>query len=247
MILRRILEIQDQNKVDLTRKDQQGFKKKRSAPTLSIDLQSVISRAIDEEEYAMVASLHLSAAFDVININLLLKRLRIVSLPNDLIELISLWLKDRSFYVSLDGNNSVLWDLLLGTVQGSVLGPVLYAIFVSPLFDIIPVLSFADDSYNIVRNKDKNELIKDMEKSLEAITKWLRKSGLKVNQEKIDLGLFYEHDTPPVTICVGDSIIKFKNEINVLGILFDSKSFNGQTTCQKQSQRPTGHSMPSSS
>ena len=47
-----------------------------------------------------------------------------------------------------------------------------------------------------------------MEKSLKAITKWLRKSGLKVNQEKTDLGLFFKHDTATVTISEGDSIIK---------------------------------------
>jgi hypothetical protein len=108
LILRRILEIQDQNKVDMTRKGQHGFKKRRITSTLSVELQSVISRA----------SLDLSSAFDVVNINLLLKRLRIVGLPNDLIELISLWLNDRSYYISLDGKNSVLWSLLLGTVQG---------------------------------------------------------------------------------------------------------------------------------
>jgi hypothetical protein len=71
-----------------------------------------------------------------------------------------------------------MFDLLLGTVQGSVLGPVLYAIFVSPLFDITPVLSFADDSYNVRTGVDKKSVIEDMEKSLEAIVKWLKKSGL---------------------------------------------------------------------
>jgi hypothetical protein len=65
----------------------------------------------------------------------------------------------------------LFFDLLLGTVQGSVLEPVLYAIYVSPLFDIVPVLPFADDSYNIKSNVNKNQLIKDMEKSLESITK----------------------------------------------------------------------------
>jgi hypothetical protein len=94
----------------------------------------------------MVATLDLSSAFDVVNINNLLKRLRIVGLPNDLIELISVWLNDRSYYVSLGRTNLVLWSFLLGTVLGLVLEPVLCAIFVLPLVEIIPVLSFADDS-----------------------------------------------------------------------------------------------------
>ena len=125
--------------------------------------------------------------------------------------------------MSLDSGNSVLHDLLLGTVQGSILGPVLYAMFVSPLFDIVPMLAFADDSYRVEINKNKTDLVKNMEKSLEATTKWLKKSGLKVNNEKTDMCLFYKHDTIPVNIMVGDQSIKSKREINVLGVTFDSK------------------------
>jgi hypothetical protein len=125
--------------------------------------------------------------------------------------------------VSIDNNNSALFDLLLGTVQGSVLGPILYAIFVSPIFDIAPLLTFADDSYITVTNKNKEDLKKDMEKTLEVITKWLKKSELKVNNEKTDLCLFYRQDTTQVIIKVGETSIKSKSEINVLGVLFDSK------------------------
>ena len=69
-------------------------------------------------------------------IELLLKRMRIIGLPNDLVNLVSVWLKQRSFFVYIDGNNSLLYHVLLGKVQGSVLGLVNYAIFFSPLFDL---------------------------------------------------------------------------------------------------------------
>ncbi len=97
---------------------------------------------------------------------------------------------DRSHYVGVDVMNLILFDLLLGTVQGSILGPVLYALFVSPLFNIEPHSAFADDSYILRWKNSLPELISDLEKSLEAITKWLRDSGLKVNQAKTDLCLF---------------------------------------------------------
>ena len=60
-----------------------------------------------------------------------------------------------NYFVSIHGENSYLFDLLLGTLQGSVLGPVLYALFVSPLFEIVPALSFADDSHNMKTSKDE--------------------------------------------------------------------------------------------
>ena len=56
--------------------------------------------------------------------------------PNDLINLIREWLRNRSYYVQVGEECSVLFDSETGTIQGSVLGPVLYALFVSPLFDL---------------------------------------------------------------------------------------------------------------
>ena len=64
--------------------------------------------------------------------------------PEDLVDLIKVWLENRSFYVSINGANSLMFDVLHGTVQGSVLGPVLYAIFVSPIFDLEDKLTDSD-------------------------------------------------------------------------------------------------------
>jgi hypothetical protein len=63
----------------------------------------------------------------------------------------------------------------------------------------------------------------DIEKSIEAITKWLWQSGLKVNPNQTEACLLYKHDVVPITIRVGDSTIATKNSINVLGVVFDSK------------------------
>ena len=122
----------------------------------------------------LVASLDLSSAFNVVNVNLFIKGLHHIGMPSDIIQMISIWLKERSYFVSIDGNNSTLFDLLSGTVQGSILGPVLYAIFVSPLFDVELVLAFADDNFIPRIHYSKVCLIEDMKKALENITKWLK-------------------------------------------------------------------------
>ena len=61
--------------------------------------------------FAIMASLDISAAFDTLSIDLLLKRTRTIGLPEDLDGLVEVWLKDRCFHVSIDGNNSLLYDL----------------------------------------------------------------------------------------------------------------------------------------
>jgi hypothetical protein len=75
------------------RKKQHDFKRNRSTSTLSAELLSLIAIALDDEEYVIVASIDLSSAFNLVNVSLLLKRLQIISLPNDLVDLIIVWLK----------------------------------------------------------------------------------------------------------------------------------------------------------
>ena len=62
-----------------------------------------------------------------------------------------------------------------------------------------------------------------MEISLSLIMKWLTGSGLKVNEQKTDLCLFYKKDCTPVGLIVGDVIIRSNKRIMVLGVLFDCK------------------------
>jgi hypothetical protein len=141
LILKSILEIQDNAGIDFRNKNPHGFKRKSSTSTLIGVFQSQTARALEDKDYVIVASLDLSSAFDLVDIDLIMKRLDVVCLPADVLQLIRAWLVYRSFYVSIDGPNSTLFDLLLWTVQGSILGPVLYAILVSPLFYIETFLS----------------------------------------------------------------------------------------------------------
>jgi hypothetical protein len=127
-----------------------------------------------------MASINLSAAFDVVNIPLLLKPLKIIGLPKDVTRLIKVWLTDHSYYM----NNSILFNLHWGTVQGSILRPILYPIYVSPVFHLVKTSSLADDNFTVWWDKDKSKLVKGMEGELETLTKWLKDSGLKVNKNK---------------------------------------------------------------
>ena len=60
-------------------------------------IQSIIAHELDSGQFALMANLDLSAAFNIINEKLLLKRLKIVGLPNDITELIDNWLSTRYY------------------------------------------------------------------------------------------------------------------------------------------------------
>ena len=147
-------------------------------------------------------------------------------------ELISKWLENRYYYVSIDGRNSYVGYYDVRTVQGLVLGPILYALFVSPLFDLPQMTLFADDNYIGRWNKHQSALIKDMERSLEMITKWLKESGLKVNESKMEICLFHRKDQPPIAVEFNGTLVVSKKAMNMLGVSFDSK-LNWQNQIQK--------------
>jgi hypothetical protein len=221
--LKRILELQLLFNVDLTGDQQHGFKKTKSTATADLLLQSIITKHLDANEIVGMASLDLSAAFDVVNIDLNIERIKILGLPE-------MWLTMSKCGSGIDPSTFQLTEtipckgvLATGTVQGSILGPILYAMYVTPLFDLHSLTNYADDKFIIRWNSHRPGLIAELEGSLEAITNWLRGSGLTVNRSKMELCLFYRLDQPKISINFFNTQIKFKGSINVLRVIFDSK------------------------
>ena len=223
LIQKQITYLEIKNNLDFTGKQQHGFKKTKSTNTAGLLLQSLIARATDSNNYVLMASLDLSAAFDLVNVELLLTRLRIIGFPKDLVKLIEIWLTKRKYYVEVGGMSSDVHNCEDGTIQGSVLGPILYAIFVSPLFDLANLTNFADDNFVLEFNPEVNDLIIDMQKKLEMITKWLKDSGLKVNEAKTELCLFHRNDTQKISITLNGKQIFSKKSMGVLGVIFYCK------------------------
>ena len=75
------MEIEDEKKTDLTNENQHGFKRGKSTTSAGLSIQSALARALNLGQFALLANLDLSSAFDLVNVNLLLKRMRIIGLP----------------------------------------------------------------------------------------------------------------------------------------------------------------------
>ena len=110
LILKQIQYFENTNKLDLTGRQQHGFKRKKSTATAGALLQSLIARAADNNCFVVMASLDLSMAFDMVDTGLLIKRLRVMGMPSDLINLIREWLVGRSFYIQVGDDCSAMFD-----------------------------------------------------------------------------------------------------------------------------------------
>ena len=92
----------------------------------------------------------------MVNINLLIKRLTTLGLPFDWMELLETWLRNRAAFVEVGEDRSMLYNINIGTVQGSILGPVLFSLFVAPMFETNNIVAYADDSYAISSSQKRS-------------------------------------------------------------------------------------------
>jgi hypothetical protein len=164
-----------------------------------------------------MASLYLSAKFDVVNVKLLLKLL-LLGISEDLISLVSEWLSPRYIYFSIDGNNSSICVSGIDTVQGSILGLILYTIYVSPQFDLENITKSADGNHVIRWDSDMDTLIFNLERDLEMIRQWLIVSGFKVNETKKRDFVFHRSVPPIIIVRVGSTKNRSKPSMNVPGM-----------------------------
>ena len=194
VLLHRFQEIQEKEKIDLTGSSQHGFKKNFSTETACLEIQTKLSNACDDGNYAAITSLELTAAFDVVDRKLLKKRLQIMGIPVQLIVLLDDWLSNRSAYCEINKTNSEIFEVNEGTVQGSILGPLLFALFISHLADIATPTTYADDNYLFGSGKTEKEALNNCNVETERAMKWFMDSGLSVNKKKTEVCIFHRND-----------------------------------------------------
>ena len=117
---------------------QSAYKPFHSTETALVRVQNDILQALDNKQSVILLLLDLSAAFDTVDHSILISRLASrFGFKADVIEWFRSYLSDRKQYVNVNGNHSTIRDIHFGVPQGSVLGPMLFLCYSSPLADII--------------------------------------------------------------------------------------------------------------
>ena len=113
------------------------------------------------------------------------------------------------------------------------MGPILYAIFIKPLYGIEKMTTFADDNYAVSLHKDKHTAVDLLGRKLKRIIKWLKDSGLKVNESKTEFCIFHRNKNVEGRLMIDEVLIEAKSEINVLGLTFDCRLQWGCTSVSR--------------
>ena len=201
-----------------------GYRKGFGSQHALISMIEQWRRSLDKGGYAGGVLMDLSKAFDCMNHELLLAKLYAYGFKKDSIKIIHSYLNNRWQRVKINNSFSQWTELLLGVPQGSVLGPLLFNIYLNDLLWFIEngeVCNYADDTTPYSCNKDLNTLIANLEAdSLNAI-EWFKNNYMRLNTDKCKLIVAGQKDHI-IDIKVGESIIRESKEVTLLGVLIDN-------------------------
>ena len=137
--------------------------------------------------------------FDTVNHNILLKKLEHYGIRDSALLWFNSYLSKRKQFVSINGEQSALYEVSCGVPLGSVLGPLLFLIYINDLHNIskkLDIFLFADDTNIYYENESFIELEKMVNKELKNLYLWLSVNRLALNIEKTNFIIFHPYNKP---------------------------------------------------
>ena len=227
IVYKRIYEfVQENNIID---QNQHGFVKNKGTKDALRYLTNIIYNKLDKSEPLIITFLDLAKAFDTVNHKILLDKLYNYGVRGKAHDLLKNYLTDRQQTVRLQNFMSDTREITVGVPQGTILGPLLFILYVNDLLVNMPrgaTLSYADDTAIIAAGKTWSETQSETNKLLEGVNKWLVLNKLSLNLNKtvfMTFGNYYDSVPDIIEVKINDRTIKRVESNKYLGINLDYK------------------------
>ena len=208
-------------------KNQFGFRKKCSTAHSLIEITEKIKESIDSSKFGCGIFIDLKKAFDTVNHQILLRKLEHYGIRGSILKWFESYLADRKQYVFYNGTSSDVKAITCGVPQGSVLGPLLFLLYINDLPNISNKLQFflfADDTNIYYESNDLKFLEKTVNKELKKLSVWLNVNRLALNVSKTNFVIFRSCQKIPdhnVTLLMNNKALEQKDHVKYLGVLLD--------------------------
>ena len=206
---------------------QYGFRKNLSTYMPLLDMYNKISKACDDNVYSVGIFVDLSKAFDTINHDILLHKLSYYGIRGIALDWFKSYLTNHMQYVSLNDISSPHKAVTCSVPQGSVLGPLLFILYINDIVNCSSVLHFilfADDTNLFYSDPDIVKLQDTVNNELIKLATWFRANRLSLNINKTNFIVFgTKQHSNNIALQIDSTIIQRVNCTKFLGVYVDSK------------------------
>ena len=167
----------------------------------------------------------LSKAYDCLPTELLIAKLEAYGFGKNALKLLYNYLTNRKQRVKIGSMYSTWADVMRGVPQGSVLGPILFNIFINDLLYFTTdteICNFADDNTIYACDYDIASVINKLENDLKTVLNWFKSNSMVANPNKFQF-MILGCNNIKLTLCVGDIKVVCADTVTLLGIIIDKK------------------------
>ena len=214
-------------------KFQYGFRKNHATAYALIDVMEYIYNSLDEGKYVFGIFIDLKMAFDTVSHHILLNKLKHYGIRGIALNWFTSYLKNRKQFISVNNINSDIYNLnQLGVPERSVLGPLLFLIFINDIHNALSkiiIKLFADDTNCFLSKSDFNELKSVAQCELTSLMHWIQANKLTINfhPKKSSYCVFKPASKNlPSTykgVKIGNNTLSYKESTTYPGLILDSK------------------------
>lgn len=206
-----------------------GFLRGKSTDTALYEHITQVTESVENNKATVALYLDLAKAFDTVNHKILIRKLVNAGIRGSVIRWLMSYLENRKHRVKIKNARSSELTLEIGVPQGSVLGPLLFIVYINDLFSLplwAEIMGFADDTSLLYSAATAGEVMVQFEHDMGLLLPWFRKNFLHLNTGKCKK-IIYGYKTPvwarSIEMKINDEVIEEVTEYKYLGLVFDPK------------------------